>query len=87
MPSPKPPHATVPPSGAPEPRRRSLPPIDPQDFDVSEADIDAAIGACDGDARATIRALLVAYAMLEREMSQRASAGYSRSRKSDTPQP
>ncbi|MEP9367027.1 hypothetical protein [Xanthobacter sp. VNH20] len=48
------------------------------DFDVSEQDIDDAIAACAGDARATIRALLVAYAMLEREMSLRASAGFVR---------
>ncbi|MFG1464804.1 hypothetical protein V5F77_18120 [Xanthobacter sp. DSM 24535] len=51
---------------------------DPADFDVSEPDIDAAVAACDGDARATIRALLVAYAMLERDMSLMTSAGFAR---------
>lgn len=53
-------------------------PSDPADFDVSEQDVDEAIAACEGDARATIRALLVAYAMLERDMSLRASAGFVR---------
>jgi len=42
-------------------------------FDVSDQDVDAAIATCDGDSRATIRALLVAYAMLERHMSLAAS--------------
>ncbi|MFG1398414.1 hypothetical protein [Roseixanthobacter pseudopolyaromaticivorans] len=50
----------------------------PADFDVSEQDIDEAIAACEGSARAAIRALLVAYAMLERDMSLRASAGFVR---------
>lgn len=44
-------------------------------FDVSPADIDRAILACDGDARATIRALLIANAMLERALTgERAAA-------------
>ncbi|OYX12918.1 MAG: hypothetical protein B7Z15_09150 [Rhizobiales bacterium 32-66-8] len=89
MPTPKPPHSTPPhaspsagaASGTPRPADAA---IDPRDFDVSEADIDEAIAACDGDSRATIRALLVAYAMLEREMSRRASAGYVRSRGAKT---
>ena len=48
-------------------------------FDVSEADIDAAIATAQGDLRATIRALLVEHAYLEREISRLASSGYSRS--------
>lgn len=47
-------------------------------FDVSESDVDAAIVACHGDARGAIRALLIAYAMLEREMSLQVSRGYGR---------
>lgn len=47
-------------------------------FDVTEADIDAAIEACHGDARGAIRALLIAYAMLEHDMAVQVSRGYSR---------
>ncbi len=47
-------------------------------FDVSEADIDEALAACDGDPRATIRALMVTQAFLEHEMSRRSSRGYAR---------
>ncbi|MDQ0510859.1 hypothetical protein [Ancylobacter amanitiformis] len=52
---------------------------------VSEADIDEAIEACDGDLRATIKALLVGQQYLEiaLEMSrQEASWGYVRGRPS-----
>lgn len=49
-------------------------------FDVSDADVDAAIEACHGDVRGAIRALLIAYAMLEREMSLQVSRGYGRRR-------
>ncbi|MBA4791073.1 MAG: hypothetical protein H2042_15335 [Rhizobiales bacterium] len=59
--------------GAPAPRRADASP-----FDVSESDIDQALAACEGDARATIRALLIGQAYLEREMSRRASRGYAR---------
>lgn len=38
-------------------------------FDVSPEDIDRAIAACDGDARATIRALLIINATLERALT------------------
>lgn len=51
---------------------------DKNPFDVSEADIDQALAACDGDPRATIRALLIGQAYLERETSRRSSTGYSR---------
>lgn len=47
-------------------------------FDVTEADIDAAIEACHGDTRGAIRALLIAYAMLEHDMAVQVSRGYSR---------
>lgn len=52
-------------------------------FDVSDAEIDEALAACDGDPRATIRALLVGQAYLEREMSRiqaDASSGFRRRR-------
>lgn len=63
-------------SSEPEPAER-----DP--FDVSDAEIDEALAACDGDARATIRALLVGQAYLEQEMSRiqaDASSGFRRRR-------
>ena len=50
-------------------------------FDVSEAEIDQALAACQGDSRATIRALLVGQAFLEHQMSRlnaEASAGFRR---------
>jgi len=53
-------------------------------FDVSEAEVDAALEACEGDPRATIRALLVGQAYLEHEMSRLmadASAGFRRGRR------
>ncbi|QTL01888.1 hypothetical protein J5J86_13845 [Aquabacter sp. L1I39] len=52
-------------------------------FDVSPGDIDRALAACDGDARATIRALLIANAMLERALTgERVAALQSRRRPS-----
>lgn len=59
-------------------------PAERSPFDVSEAEIDEAIAACEGDPRATIRALLVGQAYLEHEMSRvqaDASAGFRRSRR------
>ncbi|MEW6258141.1 MAG: hypothetical protein AB1592_19485 [Pseudomonadota bacterium] len=53
-------------------------PVPTSPFDVSEADIDQVLAACDGDPRETIRALLVGQAYLEHEMSRRTSAGYAR---------
>jgi hypothetical protein len=41
----------------------------PED-DELEAEVDEAIAACDGDARATIRALIVANKFLECEVSE-----------------
>lgn len=58
-------------------------PAEHTSFDVSEAEIDQALAACEGDPRATIRALLVGQAYLEHEMSRlRAdtSAGFRRCR-------
>nr|WP_024278651.1 hypothetical protein [Xanthobacter sp. 126] len=52
-------------------------------FDVSDAEIDEALAACDGDPRATIRALLVGQAYLEHEMSRlrvEVSSGFRRGR-------
>ncbi|WP_374250352.1 hypothetical protein [Xanthobacter sp.] len=63
-------------SSEPQPAER-----DP--FDVSEAEIDEALAACEGDAPATIRALLVGQAYLEHEMSRiqaDASSGFRRRR-------
>lgn len=51
----------------------------PSPFDVSELDVDHALAECEGDARATIRALLVGQAYLEQQMKRLASSGYSRS--------
>lgn len=58
-------------------------PLTPGDDDL-ERDIDLAIEACGGDARAAVRALLIANAFLESELSKaqaRASAGYVRMRR------
>lgn len=49
--------------------------------DELERDIDTAIEACGGDMRATVRALLLANAFLESELTRataKASAGYTR---------
>jgi len=42
--------------------------------DDLERDSDAAIAACGGDARATVRALLIANAFLEAELARSAAA-------------
>lgn len=47
-------------------------------LDISDLDVDAAIEACQGDMRGTIRALLVAYVMLEQDMQANCSRGYAR---------
>jgi hypothetical protein len=50
-------------------------------IEVSEEDIDEAIAVCDGDLRATIRALMVEHIFLERLLAiarQEASWGYVR---------
>ncbi|MGU3493812.1 hypothetical protein ACLBXM_07195 [Xanthobacteraceae bacterium A53D] len=46
--------------------------------DIGDADVDAAIEACHGNMRDTIRALLIAYVMLEEEVMQMVSPGYAR---------
>ena len=48
------------------------------DADALEAAADQAIAACGGDARETVKALLVANDFLEREMEARVSHGYLR---------
>lgn len=51
--------------------------------DELEATVQAAINACDGDLRATIRALVIANAFLEDELAQAVPAvsyGYSKGR-------
>lgn len=56
-------------------------PAERSPFDVSDAEIDQALAACEGDPRATIRALLVGQAYLEHQMSRLkadASAGFRR---------
>lgn len=61
------------------------PPDEPQPLTITDADIDEAIEACDGDMRATIKALLVDQIYLEvaLEMArQEASWGYVRGRPS-----
>ncbi len=47
-------------------------------LDISDLDVDAAIEACHGDMRGTIRALLIAYVMLEQDMQANCSRGYAR---------
>ena len=50
-------------------------------FDELEAAAEEAIAACDGDARATVAALLAANAELEQQVSRltsRVSSGYAR---------
>lgn len=50
-------------------------------IDVTDADVDTAIEACGGDARATIKVLLIAGQFLERERDEarrEASPGYVR---------
>lgn len=56
-------------------------PAERNPFDVSDAEIDQALAACGDDPRATIRALLVGQAYLEKRLSQvqaDASVGYRR---------
>lgn len=58
-------------------------PAERSPFDVSEAEVDAALEACDSDPRATIRALLVGQAYLEHQLSRLqadTSAGFRRRR-------
>ena len=58
---------------------------EPQPIAVSDADIDEAIEACDGDMRATIKALLIGQQYLEVALDmarQEASWGYVRGRPS-----
>lgn len=47
-------------------------------FDVSEAQVDAAVAACNGDLRATVRALIVGQVYLQDTMRKKVSAGYER---------
>lgn len=55
----------------PEPKTPTLTPL-------SDAAADQAIAACGGDAREAVKALLVAYDFLEREMEIQVSRGYVR---------
>lgn len=48
------------------------------DFEVSEAQVGAAVAACDGDLRATVRALIVGQVYLHETMRKKVSAGYER---------
>lgn len=50
----------------------------PAPLTVTEEEIDQALDQCDGDPRATIRALLVGQAFLDRELQLQTSRGYSR---------
>lgn len=44
------------------------------DVDITDAQVEAAVAACEGDARAAVRALLIGQAKLR----ERISAGYER---------
>lgn len=60
-------------------------PADADPFAQMEAEVDAAIAACDGDLRATVRVLLIGQAYLEAQLEQalrEASFGYIRGRPS-----
>lgn len=48
------------------------------DFEVSDAQVDEAVAACDGDLRATVRALLVGQVYLQATIRTKVSAGYER---------
>lgn len=63
-------------------------PAERSPFDVSEQEVDEALAACDGDPRATIRALLVGQAFPEHQMSRLqadTSAGFHRRRRGAEP--
>lgn len=47
-------------------------------FEVIEAQVDAAVAACDGDLRATVRALIVGQVYLQETIRKKVSAGYER---------
>ncbi|MGQ3674165.1 hypothetical protein ACT6QH_01495 [Xanthobacter sp. TB0139] len=52
-----------------------------ESMSISEREVDAVLEACAGDARATIRALLIGQAFLQQELTRtqaRISAGYCR---------
>ena len=58
-------------------------PSSPPEPDPLEIATDQAIAACDGDVRATVRALIVANGLLEAELSEvyaATSKGYARGR-------
>lgn len=60
-------------------------PADEDPFAVLEAEVDQAIAACDGDLRATVRALLIGQAYLEAQIEvarREASHGFVRGRPS-----
>lgn len=54
--------------------RMAIKPVHAGDIEVTEAQVDEAVAACDGDARAAVRALLVGQARLREQIS----AGYER---------
>ena len=49
-----------------------------EEYDVTEAQVDQAVAACDGDLRATVRALIVGQVYLQATIRKRVSAGYER---------
>ena len=54
--------------------------------DLLEAEVDEAIATCGGDARAALRATLIANAYLEAEMTEAISTGFARGRMRRAPQ-
>jgi len=46
--------------------------------EVSEAQVDAAVAACNGDMRATVRALIAGQVHLQQTLCKKVSAGYER---------
>ncbi|WP_428031467.1 hypothetical protein [Ancylobacter sp.] len=54
---------------------KTLPAVE---FAVSDAEVDRAVAACEGDLRATVRALLVGQVYMQAAMQKKVSAGYVR---------
>lgn len=48
---------------------------------VTDEDLDAAIALCGGDPRLALRAMFIAYTMLQEEAQKAVSAGYVRRRR------
>lgn len=52
--------------------------VSADEYDISEAQVDQAVAACDGDLRATVRALIVGQVYLQATIQKQVSVGYVR---------